>query len=97
MVWEIRYTDTALKQLRGMDRSTARRIFDYMEQRIARSTNPRASGKALSGFVGLWRYRIGNYRVICQIQEEKCLILAVRIGHRKEVYRNMSAVPRKSF
>nr|VFK80155.1 MAG: mRNA interferase RelE/StbE [Candidatus Kentron sp. SD] len=90
MVWEIRYTDAALKQLRGMDGLAARRILDYMDHRIARSANPRAFGKALSGFVGLWRYRIGNYRVICRIQEDKCLIIAVHIGHRKEVYRNMS-------
>nr|VFJ59597.1 MAG: mRNA interferase RelE/StbE [Candidatus Kentron sp. DK] len=90
MAWEIRYTDTALKQLRGMDRSAARRILDYMDQRIARGANPRIFGKALSGPTGLWRYRVGNYRVICRIREEKCLILAVRIGHRKEVYRNVN-------
>nr|VFJ98121.1 MAG: mRNA interferase RelE/StbE [Candidatus Kentron sp. LFY] len=84
---EIRYTDTALKQLRDMDRSSARRIIDYMDKRIARSANPRDSGKALSGPIKLWRYRIGDYRVICRIQEEKRLILAVRIGHRKNIYR----------
>ncbi|VFM99842.1 MAG: mRNA interferase RelE/StbE [Candidatus Kentron sp. G] len=72
-----------------MDRPAAGRILDYMEQRIARSANPRVFGKALSGSTGLWRYRVGSYRVICQIREEKCLILAVRIGHRKEIYRNV--------
>lgn len=88
MAWTIDYTDTAKEQLRKLDRQTARRIVDFMDERIAGVEDPRSTGKALSGPLGrLWRYRVGDYRVIASIEDQALRILVVRIGNRKEVYR----------
>ena len=88
MAWKIDYTDTALKQLRGLDKPVARRILDYLEGRVAGSGDPRSAGKALTGPLGgLWRYRVGDYRVVCDIQEGVMRVLVVQIGNRRELYR----------
>ena len=88
MAWIIEYTDTAKEQLSKLDKPTARRIMDYMDERIAVLDNPRSTGKALTGPLGgFWRYRVGDYRVICDIQDAAVRVLVVRIGNRKNVYR----------
>jgi len=70
-----------------MDKQNAKRILDFLEQRIAILEDPRASGKPLKGDLGVfWRYRVGDYRVLCDIQDGKLVILAALIGHRKEIY-----------
>ena len=82
------YADTARQQLRKLDRQTARRIVDFMDERIAALENPRATGKALTGPLGgFWRYRIGDCRVICDIQDGSLRVLVVQVGNRREVYR----------
>lgn len=87
MAWTINYSDTALKALKKMDKQNARRIVDTLEQRIAVLDDPRVNGKALKGNLGdLWRYRIGDYRVLCDIQDGELIILAALIGHRKDIY-----------
>lgn len=87
MVWTINYTDTAKGQLRKLDKQTARRILDYMDKRISGQDNPRSSGKALTGSLGgLWRFRVGDCRVICDIQDGAVVILVLKIGHRSKVY-----------
>lgn len=87
MAWTIEYSERALKSLKKMDRQSARRILDFLEQRIATMDDPRASGKPLKGDLGVfWRYRVGDYRVLCEIQDGRLVILAALIGHRKEVY-----------
>ncbi|MEO7559581.1 MAG: type II toxin-antitoxin system RelE/ParE family toxin [Nitrosospira sp.] len=84
----IDYADTARSQLRKLDKQTARRILDYMDERIADLGNPRSTGKALTGPLGgLWRYRVGDCRVICEIQDNALRVLVVRVGNRREVYR----------
>lgn len=89
MAWTIDYTDTARAQLRKLGKSAARRIVDFMDERIAGTKNPRQNGKALTGPLGgLWRYRVGEFRVICDIQDGALCVLVVRIGNRKDVYRN---------
>jgi len=88
LAWIIEYTDTAKEQLSKLDKPSARRIMDYMEERIAVLDNPRSTGKALTGPLGgFWRYRVGDYRVICDIQDAAVRVLVVRIGNRKNVYR----------
>jgi len=88
LAWTIEYTGTAESQLRKLDKPVARRILDYMDERIAVLEDPRSTGKALSGPLGgLWRYRVGDCRVICEIQEGRVRILVVKIGNRREVYR----------
>ena len=88
MAWTIEYTESALRQLRKLDRQSALRIVDYMESLVAGSGDPRSAGKALTGPLGgLWRYRIGDHRVICEIVDGALRVLVVRLGDRKEVYR----------
>ena len=88
MAWTIEYAETAKKQLRKLDRSAARRIVDFMDERVAPSENPRAVGKALKWPLGdLWRYRIGDFRVFCDIQDKVLTVLVLQIGNRREVYR----------
>ena len=71
-----------------MERQVAKRILDYMDERIAPASDPRSYGKPLTGPLGnLWRYRVGDFRVICSIEDEVLLILVVEIGDRKDVYR----------
>ncbi len=87
MAWKIDYTDTAKKQLRKLDKPTARRIVDYLDERISALENPRSTGKALTGpFGSFWRYRIGDCRVICDIQDNTLRILVVQLGNRREIY-----------
>lgn len=82
----IEYTETARKQLRKLDRTMQKRILDYMDE-VALLENPRSRGKALvENMRGLWRYRIGDYRVICEIQESRIIISVLKIGHRKNIY-----------
>ena len=88
MVWKIEYSATALKQLRKLDKQTARRILDYMDERVARTKDARSLGKALVGPLGeLWRYRVGDYRLICEIRDKAVVILVLQVGNRREVYR----------
>ena len=88
MAWAIDYADTAKAQLRKLDQQTARRILDYMDERIAALENPRSTGKALTGpFGGLWRYRVGDCRVICDIQDNALRVLVVQVGNRRDIYR----------
>ncbi len=88
MNWTIEYTRTAETQLLKLDRQIARRILDYLDDKIAPLENPRSRGKALVGPLGeLWRYRIGDYRIICEIQDNVMRILVVETGLRKQVYK----------
>jgi mRNA interferase RelE/StbE len=88
LAWKIEYTRTAESQLKKLDRKIARRILDYMDSRVATLDNPRTLGKALSGRLGeLWRYRVGDCRVICEIRDGSLCILVVKLGNRREVYR----------
>ena len=87
MAWTIDYTTTAKNQLRKLDKNTARRIMDYMDGRVA-SADPRRVGQALTGPLGsLWRYRVGGYRIVCDIQDEAVRVLVARLGKRDKVYR----------
>ena len=82
----IEYTETARKQLKKLDKTIQKRILDYMDE-IALLENPRSRGKALvENLRGLWRYRVGDYRVICEIQEARIIISVLKIGHRKNIY-----------
>jgi mRNA interferase RelE/StbE len=88
LAWTIEYADTAKKQLRKLDRVAARRVVDFMDERVAASDDPRGVGKALKGPLGdMWRYRVGDYRVICDIQDGMLTVLVLQIGNRREVYR----------
>jgi mRNA interferase RelE/StbE len=86
LAWTIEWSDSARKQLRKLDRQVARQLVEYVETRAA--PDPRAVGKALTAqFASLWRYRVGDHRIIVSIEDAVLRILVVRIGHRREVYR----------
>jgi mRNA interferase RelE/StbE len=88
LAWTIEYTDVARTQLRKLDKAAARRILNYMDQRIACLDDPRSAGKALRGPLGdFWRYRVGEYRIICELHDQTLRVLVVHIGNRKDVYR----------
>ena len=86
MVWTIEFLPAAAKELKALDRTVAARIVRTLEERPA--TDPRALGGALVGdHAGLWRWRIGDYRVVARIEDERVTVLVVRVAHRREVYR----------
>lgn len=87
MAWRIDFTKAADKAFRKLDRPTAGRVLDELEE-IAKLDDPRSRGKALTGnLAGLWRYRVGDYRVVCDIEDGVLVILVVDVAHRREVYR----------
>jgi mRNA interferase RelE/StbE len=89
LAWRIDYTETAKKQLRKFDKQAARRLVNFMDDRIAGQGDPRGIGKALTGpMVGTyWRYRVGDYRIICDIQDGALCVLVIEVGNRRDVYR----------
>jgi mRNA interferase RelE/StbE len=85
--WKIEWDDAAVKAMKRIDHDTQRRIARYLTQRIATDDNPRRFGKALSGdLAGLWRYRVGDHRIICKIEDDRLIVLVVALGHRRLVY-----------
>ena len=88
MTWSIKYTESAQRQLRKLDRQVAIRVLDFIDERVALLDDPRAIGKNLTGpkIGAYWRYRVGDVRVICDIRDQEVLILVVEVGHRCEVY-----------
>lgn len=88
MAWTIEYTDTAKAQLRKLDRHTARRVMDYMDERVAVLDDPRIRGQALTGPLGgLWRYRVGGLRIICAIPDRALCVMVLRVARRDDAYR----------
>ena len=89
MDWEIEFTEVALRQLNSLDKQIANRISKFLEQRVAGLENPRSIGQALKGarFGEFWKYRLGDYRLIAKIQDNRLVIVIVEVGHRREVYR----------
>ena len=87
MAWKIELTELAVKQLKKMGRSETKRITEYLRKRIEPLEDPRLLGKALKGELSnLWRYRVGDYRLICELKEKELIVLVVRVGHRKGIY-----------
>jgi mRNA interferase RelE/StbE len=85
-MWKIKFNPQAEKSLKALEHQAKRRIESFMDDLKVRD-DPREIGKALSGNLkGLWRYRIGDYRVICQIKDKELIILVVDLGHRKDIY-----------
>lgn len=89
MAWRIDLTATAAKQIGKLDKAEAKRITAFLRQRLATLDDPRSTGKALTGpQLGVyWRYRVGDYRIICDIQDGVLCILVIEVGNRRQVYR----------
>ncbi len=87
MPWVFEFKTKTLKDFQKLDRQAQIQIIDYLEKRVAGDEDPRRFGKSLkSNLAGLWSYRVGNYRIVCQIKDLELLVLVVTVGHRKEVY-----------
>jgi mRNA interferase RelE/StbE len=89
LAWRIDLTVTAARQLGKLDKAEARRITVFLRQRLATLDDPRSTGKALTGpqLGTYWRYRVGDYRILCDIQDGALCILVIEVGNRREVYR----------
>ncbi len=88
MNWTVAITRTAERQIKKLDRVAQTSIIRFLRERIEPADDPRQWGKPLRGEKrGLWRYRVGDYRLICDIQDEKITMLVLEVGNRKDVYR----------
>ena len=86
MAWTIEFERDAIRQLNRLDKGVRKRILEYLESRVV--GNPRRFGKPLRGErAGLWAYRVGDYRVVCLLEEERLVVAVVSVGHRREIYR----------
>jgi mRNA interferase RelE/StbE len=87
LAWTLRLSETAKRQLRKLDSSNAQVILRYLNRLVQETSDPRERGSSLrANFAGLWRYRVGDYRVICSIEVNELVILVLQIGHRRDVY-----------
>jgi mRNA interferase RelE/StbE len=89
MVWNIRIDDSAKKDLSKLDKTVAKPITRFLQERVAVLDNPRSLGETLKGskLGDLWKYRVGDYRIISSIEDDKLRVLVIKIGNRREVYR----------
>ena len=87
MGWTVELSSGAERQLRKLDPGTAKRLGSYLRALVAETSDPRERGKALTGpMTGLWRYRIGDYRLVCELIEQRLVVMVVRLGHRSRIY-----------
>jgi mRNA interferase RelE/StbE len=89
LVWAIEFDEAAKKELAKLDRQVARRLLDFLKQRVISLKDPRSVGQALKGskLGEFWKYRVGDFRIIANIQDQKMIILILRVGNRREIYR----------
>jgi len=89
MDWNVELSESADRELGKLDRQDSKRILEFLQERLARTENPRSLGQALHGskFGEFWRYRAGDYRLISKIEDDRLVVLVLRVGHRKEIYR----------
>lgn len=89
MPWRIEFADSAARQLRKLDRQTARRLTSFLRERVSVAKDPRSLGAALKGdeLGQFWKFRVGDLRLIAEINDKELRVLIVRLGHRREVYR----------
>jgi len=86
-VWRVEFDSDAARDLRKLGAEPQRLILRYLRQRIATAENPRRFGKPLTGDrKGLWRYRVGDYRIVAALEENRFVVLVITVGHRREVY-----------
>jgi len=89
MVWKIEVSPFADRELDKLDAQHCKRILKFLHERVAKLDDPRSIGKALQGpsLGDFWGYRVGDYRLICTIDDDRVVVLLLRVGHRREIYR----------
>src|SRR6266478_3113350 len=92
MAYNVELSESAERELGKLDASQAKRILKFLHQRVAKLDDPRSIGEALHGsrLGEFWKYRVGDYRLICKIEDDRLIVLVLRVGHRKEIYRSKS-------
>ncbi len=94
LAWTVSVSNIAERQLRKLDRPVQKRILDWLNDRIEGCKNPRHFGEPLKGeHAGLWRYRVGGYRILCEIRDQKIVVLVLTVGHRRQIYKRESWKP----
>lgn len=87
MAWTVEIGEFAERQLRKLDRQVQKRLLDWLDDRLEGCKNPRHFGEPLKGdLAGLWRYRVGDFRIVCEIQDRRLVVLALAVGHRRQIY-----------
>ena len=89
MAYNVELSESAERELGRLDAPQAKRIMKFLHQRVAKLDDPRSIGEALHGsrLGEFWKYRVGDYRLICKIEDDRLIVLVLRVGHRKEIYR----------
>lgn len=89
MAWSIELSAECERELSKLDAQHRRRILKFLHERLAKLDDARSIGAALQGsrLGEFWRYRVGDFRLICKIQDDRLVVLVLRVGHRKEIYR----------
>jgi mRNA interferase RelE/StbE len=89
MAYNVELSESADRELGKLDAQQAKRILKFLHERVARLDDPRSIGEALHGsrLGEFWKYRVGDYRLICKIEDDRLVVLVLRVGHRKEIYR----------
>jgi mRNA interferase RelE/StbE len=88
MAWKIEFDPAALKELKKLAKPVEQRILKFLHERVAKLDDPRQIGANLKGTLsGLWKYRIGDYRLTCSLESDRFVVLVLRVGHRREVYK----------
>ena len=89
MAYNVELSESAERELGKLDAPQAKRILKFLHQRVAKLGDPRSIGEALHGsrLGEFWKYRVGDYRLISKIEDDRLLVLVLRVGHRKEIYR----------
>ncbi len=89
MAWQIEFDESARKELAKLDRQVARRLIDFLKNRVLNLRDPRSVGQALRGSTlgEFWKYRVGDFRIIASIQDDRMIVLVLRVGNRSDIYR----------
>ena len=88
MIYELKYEARAVKQIKKLDLATRKLIKSWIEKNLLNTDNPRQHGKGLTGSLSqYWRYRVGDYRILAEINDAEIIIIIIEIGHRRDIYR----------
>ena len=89
MTWTVELSESAEREIRKLDPQQLKRIMRFLRERLSKLDDPRSLGAALHGsrLGEFWKYRVGDYRIICKIEDERLIVLVLRVGHRKQIYR----------
>ena len=89
MAWQIEFDESAKKELAKLDLQVARRLIDFLKNRVLNLRDPRSVGQALRGSTlgEFWKYRVGDFRIIASIQDDRMIVLVLRVGNRSDIYR----------